>query len=237
MGFLAQIFIMACLFGIPPLGIHLLQRRYQAPKTLIPLGILLFIVGVLLRIALLGGLLGTWADSAVIGGVLVGLVTGMVHSLVFFVGLHYFGREVIYRHQAVLVGLGFGLLPVYLKGLALVLDLASRLYNRTTIPTPSAVSLGADVVVSLAPLVFYALTSWLILQVFLRQQVFWLFVAAIMNAVVAGTEHFILFGSYRPDGFLLGWWLIIALVSALLLVQIRPPSGFVWSDLSQANPP
>ncbi|WP_119065352.1 hypothetical protein [Aggregatilinea lenta] len=214
----------ALIGGVTALSVRL-HRRYGLPYALLTVGIItgigaLIVQSILIR-SLDQGLFGVLAINALA----LGLSAGIVHEVARLLGYQYLARGAVTRPQAMMIGLGHGLVqPVYTGMLALGLGLSMLGAGSSRPDDPAALlsGAGADALNSFLPVFLHMAMSWVVLQVFLRGEIGWLFAAVFLHSVTAMMATLI-----GPDAgwALAAWWALAALTSTIILARLHPPAS------------
>lgn len=215
---------LALLGGVIALAVRL-HRHDALPYALLTVGILtgtgaLGVQSVLIR-GLDSGLLGVLS----IGALALGLSAGFANEIARALGYHYLARGAVSRPQAMMIGLGHGLVqPVYvaLVAVGMGLSMIGGGGDRPDDPAALLSGAGADALNSFLPLFLHMALSWLVLQVFLRGEIGWLFAAIFLHSLAALMAALI-----DPDAgwTLAAWWALMAMTGAVILVRLRPPAS------------
>lgn len=211
------------LLAIPAaLAVHL-HRRHRLPYPLLTVGVLTFLPALMVQALLLGAvdraLLGILPVSALVVGVLVGFTSEIARLL----GFQYLARGAVTRPQALLIGVGFALPATAYTGLlSLGVGISALLSPASGTDDPAALLADgvANALNALLPLAMHMALSWLVLLVFLRGELGWLFGAIFLHSVAEIMAR--LLGADTAWA-VVGWRAGVALLSAALIVRLRPP--------------
>ncbi len=202
-----------------------LHRRYALPYALLTVGIITGTGALVAQTVLIRGLDRGLLGVLSIGALALGLSEGFVHEIARLLGYQFLARGAVTKPQAMMIGLGHGLVqPLYTGMLAIGLGLSLLGYGTERPDDPAALlsGAGADALNSFLPIFVHMALSWLVLQVFLRGEIGWLFAAIFLHSVVALMAALI-----GPDaGWLLAaWWALAALTSTIILARLHPPAA------------
>lgn len=200
------------------------HRRWGLPYALLTVGIITYIGALLVQVLLLRVI-----DPALMGilplrALALGLLAGFVEETARLLGYQYLARTSATRPQALMIGLGHGFSePIYTGLLAAGLGLSLLGYGGDKPDdTLGAVSSAlAETLNGALPVIMHLALSWMVLQVFLRGELYWLFVAIFIHA--SSEMMAILLGPNDQWGAVI-WRVIVALVSLLILVRLRAPA-------------
>ncbi len=203
-----------------------LARRARLPRALLLVGILTATGAQIVQIVLLRGAEGPLLTILPIRALALGLGAGVVQETARALGYGFLARGAVTKPQATLIGLGHGLVePAYtgLLVLALGLSLVGAGADRPDDPAGLLSGALADVLASLLPIVMHMALSWVVLQVFLRGEIGWLFAAIFAHSLVElGAASLAGPGAAWP---LVAWRAVVALASAVVLARLRGPGA------------
>jgi uncharacterized membrane protein YhfC len=152
------------------------------------------------------------------------MAAGFSEEIARALGYQWLARGAVSRPQALMIGAGHGLVPLlYTALIALNVGLAALAGANDTAPTPALTDTSrtlAEAFNSLLPVLMHMALSWLVLQVFLRGEIGWLFVAIFAHATVEIGAN--LFGPPHSWGVVI-WRGLVALGSLALLRTLPPP--------------
>ena len=199
-----------------------LHRRWGLPYALLTVGMITYLVALFVQVTVLQMLGGSLLDVLEIRALTAGLLAAFTEEIARLFGFSVLARAVETRPQAMMVGLGHGLVhALYMALLAIGLGISLLGYG-TERPDDLVALLAGAVAESLnglLPLALHMTLSWMVLQVFLREAWGWLFLAIFLHAVSAITA-----GLLGPSDAwaVVGWWAIVALASVVLLIRLQP---------------
>lgn len=200
-----------------------LHRRFELPYALLSVGVLTYILSLIAQYVsvrfLDSGLLGILP----VGALALGLLAGFTEEFARLFGFQYLARSTVTRPQALMIGAGHGITEtIYAGFLAVGLGLSLLGYGNDR-PDDLAALLSGAVAESLngiLPVVMHMALSWVVLQIFLRGQLYWLFYAVFFHAVaeimaiLLGPEHM---------WMVVGWRTLITLLSMIMIIRLRQP--------------
>lgn len=202
-----------------------LHRDFGVPYALLTVGVITY-VGALVAQALALQLI----DRALlgilpVGALAFGIVAGFGEEFARFLGFQYLARSAAARPHALMIGAGHGLTEVLYTaliafgvGLSLIADGPD-----TTTDVGLLVSRTlAEAANSLLPVVMHMALSWLVLQVFLRGELYWLFWAIFAHAVVEMTATLL---GPADSWAVVAWRALVALVSVGVIIRLRVPEA------------
>lgn len=200
-----------------------LHRRWSLPYALLTVGMLTYLGAFFVQFVLLRGVGETWLNVLAVRALLAGVLIAFSESIARLLGFLYLARTAVTRPQAMMIGLGHGLVPVlYTSLLAAGLGLSLLGYDAERPDDMLTFVSGAlaEALNGLLPLALHMALSWLVLQVFIRQAWWWLFAAIFLHAVSEIAA--ILLGP--SDAWpVVVWRAAIALIALLVLARVRPP--------------
>lgn len=201
-------------------GVH---RRWQIPYALLTVGVITYTGALAVQYVALETLGGGLLNILAIRAAAIGLLAGFSEEIARLLGYQYLARGAVRRAQALMIGLGHGMVETVYTGL-IGAGLGLSLLGGSAAPPddPAALLSGAvaEAIGGALPLAMHTALSWLVLQVFLRGQIGWLFVAILLHA--ASESMIVLLG---PDAgwAITVWRALIALISVGILAGVRPP--------------
>jgi len=201
-------------------GVH---RRWQIPYVLLTVGVITYTGALAVQYVALETLGGGLLNILAIRAAAIGLLAGFSEEIARLLGYQYLARGAVTRAQALMIGLGHGMVETIYTGLiGMGLGLSLLGYGAEPPEDPAALLSGAvaEAISGALPLAMHAALSWLVLQVFLRGQIGWLFVAILLHA--SSESMIVLLG---PDAgwAITVWRALIALISVGILAGVRPP--------------
>lgn len=221
-GILVLLVGISLIMGVAALctGLH---RRTGAAYALLTVGILTAIPALLIQVILLWALPDDLLGILVIKALVLGLLAGFIQEPARLVGYQVLAPGAVTRSHALMIGLGFGL-PVtgYTALIAFGLGWALLGYGTEQPDSPAALASGAaaEACNGLLPLVMHMALSWLVLNVFLRGQVHWLFLAILAHSIVVMMATLLGPGDAWA---VVVWRGLVALVSVAVIVRLRAP--------------
>lgn len=234
---LIRLFFITVAIGLPCVSAWQLQRRYETPFSLLTVGIFTYGVAFLAQIAL------TWLfDSALLqsplfGSLFIGIIIAFTDTLARFFGFYKIAPAILYKPQALMVGIGHALPRMLFNGLlALLLILKPPADSQETLTTAAlALETLAALMATSGLLGFSMALSWLILQTFLRNELIWTFQAGLFTAFVFGIEAMLTNSIENPEIIVILFWGIISLIAWRLLHSTQAPSDFVWRPTDETE--
>lgn len=213
------------LFGSTTLLVNWLHQRYRLPYALVTVGIITYIGALLAQVVLLRVMDRALLGILPIGALAIGLVAGFSEEIARVLGFQYLARSTVTRPQALMIGAGHGLTEAVYTGLVAV-GIGLSLVAENTDPADDFGALAsgalAEMLNGMLPVAMHMALSWLVLQVFLRGELYWLFWAIFAHAVIEITAT--LLGPSDSWAVVI-WRVLVALVSVALIVRIKPPSA------------
>lgn len=222
------------LYGIVILGIGLgtligviatatgLHRRFGLPYALLTVGMITFIGAWLAQVIIVQVLDHTL--FAVLPALFVGLIAGFTQEIARLLGFQYLARSTVTRPQALLIGIGHGA-PWAAYTALLIAGVGLSLVGQTGDPPDDLGAVLRDAcagaLTGLLPLVMHMALSWVVLQVFLRGEIYWLFVAFFAHAVVEIMARLLGGGE---DWSVVAWRALVAVISAAVIIRVHPPA-------------
>jgi len=165
---------------------------------------------------------GPLLDLLAVRAVVFGLLAGFSEEIARLLGYQYLARGAVTRPHALMIGLGHGAVEtIYTGVLAAGVGLSLLGYGAGRPDDAGALVSGAlaEALAGVLPLAQHAALSWLVLQVFLRGEIGWLFGAIFLHA--ASEIMVVLLG---PDAgwALAAWRAVVALIGLLIIATIQP---------------
>lgn len=204
------------------MGLH---RRYGLPYALLTVGILTYTGALAAQFALLQLVDRALLGVLPIGALAIGLTAGFAAEIARFLGFQFLARGVVTRPQAMMVGLGHALSEIVYPGV-LALGMGYQMLGGGA---GDAGDLGAQLSGALAealngllPILMHMALSWLVLQAFLRGELYWLFVAIFAHAVIEMMA--VMLGPSDAWGLVI-WQAGVALLSVGVLRRVQPPES------------
>lgn len=200
-----------------------LHRRYGLPYALLTVGMITYIGALLAQVLLLQIVDRALLSVLPVGALAIGVTAGFSQEIARAVGFQYLARSTVTRPQALMIGAGHGGTEVIYTALVAVgIGLSLIAASGDPADDPGAILSGAlaEALNSVLPLVMHMALSWIVLQVFLRGQLYWLFWAIFAHATVEGTAALI--GPGDSWAVVL-WRALVALVSIAVIVRVTPP--------------
>ncbi|HML21304.1 MAG TPA: hypothetical protein PKD09_06640 [Aggregatilinea sp.] len=222
-GVIALLVGAALLTGVFGLAVRL-HRRHALPYALLSVGILTGMGALIVQTVLIRGLDRGLMGVLSIGALAIGLSVGVTHEIARLFGYQYLARSTVTKPQAMMIGLGHGLVqPVYngLVAIGMGLSMIGGGGDRPDDPASLLSGAGADALNSFLPIFMHMALGWIVLQVFLRGEIGWLFAAIFLHSVVEMMAALI---GTDASWLLAAWWLLVALTSAIILARLRPPA-------------
>lgn len=203
-----------------------LHRRYGVPYALLTVGMITYLGALLVQVSAVRLLDRALLGVLPVGALVLGIVAGFSEELARAFGYQWLARSAVSRPQALMIGAGHGLTPtLYTALIALNVGLSALAGANDTAQTLRLADAGhtlAEALNSLLPVLMHMALSWLVLQVFLRGEVGWLFVAIFAHATIEIGAT--LLGPPQSWEVVL-WRGLVALGSLALLRSLPPPSS------------
>lgn len=220
------------LFVAAVFGVRWLARRFRLPYALLTVGVITYSAALLAQVLLLRLVGSALLGILPIGALAIGLAAGFCEETARAVGFQVLARSTVTRPQALLIGAGHGLTETLYTGLTAI-GIGLSLLAQSSDPADDlgAVLRGAaaESLNSLLPVLMHMALSWIVLQVFLRGELRWLFGAIFLHAVAEMTAALI----GPVDAWsVVAWRALIAAISLALLLWIAPPPP----ETSEAGP-
>jgi len=218
---LLMLLLGSCLLISVVLLTRRLPRRYALPYALLTVGIITYIISLLVQVLVLRVLRSPLLSILPVGALTIGLLAGFAEELARFFGYQYLARSAETKPQALMIGLGHGFSETIYTGLLALGFGFSLLGYGTEHPDNLGVLLSgaiAEAANGLLPIVMHLALSWLVLQVFLRGQVYWLFLAIFFHSLVEITA--VLLGPNDAWSVVV-WRAVVAIMSLFILTQIK----------------
>ncbi len=200
-----------------------LHRRCQVPYALLTVGAITYILSLIVQAALLQLVDRALLGILPIGALALGIAAGFTEETGRLLGYQYLAPGAVTRSQALMIGTGHGAVQVLYTALVSVGIGLSLLGYSTERPDDLAALLSgglAEALNALLPVIMHLAFSWVVLQVFLRGQLYWLFLAIFAHAVIEIMAAFLGPGDAWA---VVVWRVLIALLSLGVIVRLRPP--------------
>jgi uncharacterized membrane protein YhfC len=200
-----------------------LHRRYRLPYTLLSVGVITYFVSLVVQAGLLQII-----DRALLGilpirALALGLAAGFSEEILRLMGFVYLARSTVTRPQALMVGAGHGLVETVYTGLIAVgLGLSLIVTGKDRADDLPAILSGAlaESLNGILPVIMHMALSWIVLQVLLRGEWYWLFLAIFGHAVVEIMAALLGPNEAWPVA---AWRALVAVMSAGVIVRVRAP--------------
>lgn len=201
-----------------------LHRRFGLPHALLTVGILTFIGALMVRALALALIDRALLGILPIGALAFGVLAGFVDETARLLGFQFLARSTVTRPQALMIGLGHGSVGAIYTGVLAIGLGTSLLGAGAERPDDLGALLSgalAEALNGTLPLVMHMALSWIVLQVFLRGQIGWLFGAIFLHAAAE-----IMAALLGPaDAWQVAAWRgLVALVSLLIILRLGPPA-------------
>ncbi len=200
-----------------------LHRRFRVPYALLTVGVMTYIGALMAQVLVLQLLDRALLGILPVGALAFGIVAGFGEEIARFLGFQFLARSTTTRPQALMIGAGHGLTSViYTALIAFGVGLSLIADGPDTVDDVGAVVSRtlAEAANSLLPVVMHMALSWLVLQVFLRGQLYWLFWAIFAHAVAEMTATLIGPGD---SWAVVAWRAVVALVSLGVIFRLHVP--------------
>ncbi|NDJ87312.1 MAG: hypothetical protein GYB66_15645 [Chloroflexi bacterium] len=221
--------------GVPLSIAYVSKQRFGVRYPLLAVGLLSYSGAFLLQTALGAIFSGPLLDSALFGALFLGIVIGFTDVGMRFAAYLLLARDVLYRPQAVMIGVGHALPRiVFTAVLAVAFTISDReqLFGTAAFGDFGSDTL-AELIALLGQLCLHIGVSWAVLQTLLRNETAWLFGCIFFAGMAFGTEVFIVNTTGEPAPLLILWWSIIGLISLAGFRYISPPADFRWTPPNQ----
>ncbi len=198
------------------------RRRYGVSGKLLAVGMLTYSGAFAAQSGLAWLIGGPLFASPLFGAMLLGIIIGFTDSGARFWGYHKVAKGVVYRSQAVMVGIGHALPFMVVNGVLIALTLLNVVEEEGT-----TADVWAGLIMQPAQLMLHICLSWMVLQTFLRNELGWVFQAVLLAGIAFSTDAFITNGVEEPAALLMVWWTMIGGISLLACWRINPPPEFI----------
>lgn len=215
---------MALLSGVL-IVVTTLHRRSSVPYALLTVGIITYVLSLIVQVALLQVIDRALLSILPVGALALGLTAGFSEETARLLGYQYLARGAVTRAQALMIGAGHGLSEtVYTALVAAGLGLSLMGYGTTRPDDLAALASGAlaEACNGLLPIVMHMALSWIVLQVFLRGELYWLFVAIFAHAV---TEIMAALLGPSDAWTLVAWRALVAAIGLIVIFRLAPPAA------------
>ncbi len=165
-----------------------LHRRCYVPYALLTVGIITYTVSLVVQVVALRLIDRALLGILPVGALALGIAAGFSEELGRFLGFQYLAPGVVTRSQALMIGAGHGLTETAYTALVAISLGLSMLVSDTPQDQGSLDVLSralAEALNSLLPVALHMALSWVVLQTFLRGELYWVFVAIFIHATVA----------------------------------------------------
>ena len=209
-----------------------LHRRFGAPYPLLTVGIITYIAALGIQAALLQVVDRALLGILPLGALTLGVLAGFSEETLRALGYQVLAPGAVTRPQALMIGAGHGLTEtIYTALIAISVGLAALSSDAAGEGAPLALASRslAEALNGALPAIMHMALSWLVLQAFLRGELYWLFVAIFTHATV---EIMATLLGPNASWNVVGWRALVALGSAAVIVRLRGP----MSDLSYRDP-
>ena len=214
--------------------VRMLHGRYGVPYALLTVGVITSVGALIVQVLVLRGLDHALLGILPIGALAIGLAAGFTDEFARLLGYQYLAPGAVTRPQALMIGAGHGFTETIYTGLiAITLGLA-LMTQSTAPPTDRLAALSAAIAEALnglLPIIMHMALSWLVLQVFLRGQLYWVFVAIFAHAVVEIMATLLGPSDTWP---VVVWRVLIAVLSLIVIARVRPATA-ASGDLSSSS--
>jgi uncharacterized membrane protein YhfC len=202
-----------------------LHRRFGVPYALLTVGIITYVLSLIVQITVLHVIDRALLGILPVGALALGITAGFSEETARLLGYQVLAPGAVTRGQALMIGAGHGLVEtVYTALVAAGLGLSLLGYGAERPDDLAALVSGAlaEALNGLLPIVMHMALSWVVLQVFLRGVIAWLFVAIFAHAVVE-----IMAALLGPSDAwsVVGWRALVAVISLIVIARLAPPSG------------
>ncbi len=220
--------IIVLLVGVALLGGVLiivtgLHRRFAVPYALLTVGIITYVLSLIGQVAVLQLIDRTLLGILPVGALALGITAGFSEETVRLLGYQYLAPGAVTKAQALMIGAGHGLSEtIYTALVAAALGLSLLGYSTNRPDDLAAVLSGAlaEALNGLLPIVMHMALSWIVLQVFLRGALYWLFIAIFAHAVAE-----IMAALLGPNDAwaVVVWRALVAVLSLIVILRLAPP--------------
>jgi uncharacterized membrane protein YhfC len=202
----------------------LLHRRYRVPYALLTVGVITYTASLLAQVVLLRLAGDTLLGIPPLGALALGLAAGFTEETARLFGYQVLARGAATKPQALMIGAGHGFTEAIYTGIvALGLGLSLVGYGSKRPDDPGGLAGGAlaEALNGLLPVLMHMALSWMVLQVFLRGEIYWLFAAIFFHTTAEMTAAMI-----GPEAAwaLVVWRAAMAAISAGIVARLRHPT-------------
>jgi len=202
-----------------------LHRHARVPYALLTVGMITCLGALLTQLLAVRLLDRALLGILPVGAVVLGIVAGFSEETARALGYQWLARNAVSRAQALMIGVGHGLVPVlYTALIALNVGLSALAEAEPgqALALTDVSRTLAEALNSLLPLAMHMALSWLVLQAFLRGEIGWIFVAIFIHATIEIGAN--LFGP--PHSWaVVGWRALVALGSLALIRHLAAPQA------------
>jgi uncharacterized membrane protein YhfC len=201
-----------------------LHRRFQVPYALLTVGAITYILALVTQAALLQLVDRALLGILPIGALALGVAAGFTEETGRLLGYHYLAPGAVTRPQALMIGVGHGAVQVlYTALVSMGIGLSLLGYSAERPDDLAALLSGgvAEALNGLLPVIMHLALSWVVLQVFLRGQLSWLFLAIFGHAVI---EIMATLLGPSDAWAVVVWRTLVALLSLGIIARLRPPN-------------
>ncbi len=206
------------------------------PYALLTVGVITSVGALMVQVVVLRGLDRALLGILPIGALAIGLAAGFTEEFARLLGYQYLAPGAVTRSQALMIGAGHGFTETIYTGL-IAITLGLALMAQSSTPPADRLAALSDAVAEalngLLPIIMHMALSWLVLQVFLRGELYWVFVAIFAHAVVEIMAALLGPSDSWP---VVVWRLLVAVISLIVIARVYPRPA-ANSGLSSAVPP
>ncbi len=200
-----------------------LHRRYAVPYALLTVGIITYIVALGVKVLLLRAVDRALLSILPLGALTMGVLAGFSEETLRALGYQVLAPGAVTRPQALMIGAGHGLTEtIYTALIAISVGLSALSGDAAEDVAPLSLAgrTLAEALNGALPVIMHMALSWLVLQAFLRGQLYWLFVAIFIHAVV---EIMATLLGPNDAWIVVAWRALVALSSVAAIVRVRGP--------------
>jgi hypothetical protein len=216
--------------GTPTMLARYLHRRYATAYKLLAIGIFTFSGAFFFQTIFFAVLGNPLFDTPFFGALAAGIIIGFTDIGARAFGYHQLARDVVYRPQAIMIGIGHSLpFMVFnaIVSLAIIFGITDQNFDLNTV---------SEFFATLTRMIAHITLSWIVLQTFLRNELAYLFQAVFFAAIIFGTEALIANAYNDPAVLLILWWSLMSAISLTIFRRLHPPDQFIYRPSAASHP-